>query len=500
MKKRGLLIGLTSICLSLGTISLVTSCSCDDPNEKVINVSSVELKASTNSLKVGQTINLETTISPEDATNKNVTYTSSDETIATVSASGVVTALKAGNVTITVTTEDGNKTSSVNLTVVEESEVESGLTIDEVSEILDESPYTSSELSETTNFGLSDATNVGVNQSEITEKYTIPNFDEIDNGVILTLDELTLDEIKTVIPEATELNDYYRFEGALLLAKKENDNGNVVKIVLPSRTLEINGALASTSAVFNIDGANGIYVEGNNATFLISISGLNWKGFLNATNSKDVILKDYLELEQELIYHTGLKSNPYFIKIIVWDYVIDTDDAVIKKFMKLVKKMDQEKPKQICYLNKAQRKFIDTALKDCYDSLENHSFGGEYHYRILRKGNDYLFVTLIYYMLDDKYELYLYDSMDELKNKLYSYLITFYDTNRAYFKGYQGSNRNIFVLYKNDETIIPGEFENIYNAINRITHMFNSIDGDYLFAGHDKCLVYDFADDKYWIE
>ena len=293
MKKRGLLIGLTSICLSLGTISLVTSCSCDDPSEKVVNVSSVELKASTNSLKVGQTSNLETTISPEDATNKNVTYTSSDETIATVSASGVVTALKPGNVTITVTTEDGNKTSSINLTVVEESEVESGLTIDKVSEILDESPYTSSELSEATNFGLSDATNVGVNQSEIVEKYTIPNFDEIDNGVILALDELTLEQIKTVIPEATELNDYYRFEGALLLAKKENDNGNVVKIVLPSRTLEINGALASTSAVFNIDGANGIYVEGNNATFLISISGLNWKGFLNATNSKDVILKDF---------------------------------------------------------------------------------------------------------------------------------------------------------------------------------------------------------------
>lgn len=221
---------------------------------------------------------------------------------------------------------------------------------------------------------------------------------------------------------------------------------------------------------------------------------------IDSVNKEDVILKEYLELEQELIYHTGLKSNPYFIKIIVWDYVIDTDDAVIKKFMKLVKKMDQEKPKQICYLNKAQRKFIDTVLKDCYDSLENHSFGGEYHYRILRKGNDYLFVTLIYYMLDDKYELYLYDSMDELKNKLYSYLITFYDTNRAYFKGYQGSNRNIFVLYKNDETIIPGEFENIYNAINRITHMFNSIDSDYLFDCQDKCLVYDFADDKYWIE
>ena len=60
---------------------------------------------------------------------------------------------------------------------------------------------------------------------------------------------------------------------------------------------------------------------------------------IDSVNKEDVILKDYLELEQELIYHTGLKSNPYFIKIIVWDYVIDTDDAVIKKFMKLVKNL-----------------------------------------------------------------------------------------------------------------------------------------------------------------
>jgi|AGFS01.1.fsa_nt_gi Bacterial surface proteins containing Ig-like domains len=49
-------------------------------------------------------------VQPSDATNKNVTYSSSDETIATVTSSGFVTALKNGNVDITVTTVDGGFT------------------------------------------------------------------------------------------------------------------------------------------------------------------------------------------------------------------------------------------------------------------------------------------------------------------------------------------------------------------------------------------------------
>ena len=83
-------------------------------------VTGVSLSETTKSLAVGESFNLTATISPEDATNKNVTWTSSDASIATVSGDGLtgtVQALKAGTTTITVTTADGAKTATCVVTV-----------------------------------------------------------------------------------------------------------------------------------------------------------------------------------------------------------------------------------------------------------------------------------------------------------------------------------------------------------------------------------------------
>lgn len=79
-------------------------------------VESVSLSSSTASIYVGEKTTIEETISPANATNKNVTWSSSKEEVAIVS-NGVVTGISEGTATITVTTEDGNKTASCEVTV-----------------------------------------------------------------------------------------------------------------------------------------------------------------------------------------------------------------------------------------------------------------------------------------------------------------------------------------------------------------------------------------------
>lgn len=79
---------------------------------------SVIVTPATAELMIGESIMLTATVMPGDATNKNVTWESSDETIAIVSEEGVVTALAKGSVTITVKTVVGDKTATCSVSIV----------------------------------------------------------------------------------------------------------------------------------------------------------------------------------------------------------------------------------------------------------------------------------------------------------------------------------------------------------------------------------------------
>ncbi|GAB6395144.1 MAG: Ig-like domain-containing protein [Bacteroidales bacterium] len=89
-----------------------------------IPVTGVTLDKETATLAIDETLQLTATITPEDADNKNVTWSSSNEAVATVDNTGLVTAIATGEATITVTTEDGEHKASVIITVEEGDGVE----------------------------------------------------------------------------------------------------------------------------------------------------------------------------------------------------------------------------------------------------------------------------------------------------------------------------------------------------------------------------------------
>ena len=82
----------------------------------IINVTSVTLDQVELTLDVPQTATLIATVSPEDADDKSVSWTSDNNEVATV-ADGLVTAIAAGTANITVTTTDGNFTATCIVTV-----------------------------------------------------------------------------------------------------------------------------------------------------------------------------------------------------------------------------------------------------------------------------------------------------------------------------------------------------------------------------------------------
>ena len=78
-------------------------------------VTSIALDQATASMKAGETVTLAATVKPDDATDKTVTWTTSDATVATVEG-GKVTAKKVG--TVTITAKAGEKTATCTITVV----------------------------------------------------------------------------------------------------------------------------------------------------------------------------------------------------------------------------------------------------------------------------------------------------------------------------------------------------------------------------------------------
>jgi len=147
--KKLLICGMMLFALEL-TISVLTSCGKNSPIEPddpgAIPVTGISLNQTNLTLNKGQTYTLTATVSPDNATNKNVTWSSSDVSKVSINNSGVITAVATGTATITATAE--GKTATCKVTVSEsttEIPIQS-ITLDYVSTYYNKSNATSINL------------------------------------------------------------------------------------------------------------------------------------------------------------------------------------------------------------------------------------------------------------------------------------------------------------------------------------------------------------------
>ena len=185
-----------AIALALGVSMLsVSSCKRKGPDVAVTGITVTEPDLS---LIEGTTAVLEYTVEPSDASNKAVSFSSSNEDVAKVDKNGKVTAVAPGAATITITTKDGGYTAKVIVTVLPEgSEIGPG------------------------GHGSSAVTGVILDRSEL----------KIEEG---TYDYL----VATVLPE-TAANKAVEWESSKPAVAIVNDNGEVSAITQGSATITV---------------------------------------------------------------------------------------------------------------------------------------------------------------------------------------------------------------------------------------------------------------------
>ena len=113
--------GVTTIEVSNGTKTISTNVEVVSSSDTVL-VTDVKVDRTSISLEEGKTSEIKVDVLPSNATNKSVDWKSSNEKVAVVSSKGVVEAIGVGNAVVTVTTQDGNKSASVNVTVTKKVE------------------------------------------------------------------------------------------------------------------------------------------------------------------------------------------------------------------------------------------------------------------------------------------------------------------------------------------------------------------------------------------
>ena len=188
--------------------------------DETVKVTGVTLNKTSEEIEIGKTVTLTANVLPSNATNKNITWKSSDEAIAKVQ-NGTVTGVKEGKATITVTTEDGNYKATCEITVKKTTQTENetvkvtGITLNKTSEKI--------QVGETFNLIATiypaNATNKSVKWKSSNDKIATIS----ETGIIKTLKE------GTCTITVTSVDGSFSASCALTVIAKTNDDDDIYK-------------------------------------------------------------------------------------------------------------------------------------------------------------------------------------------------------------------------------------------------------------------------------
>jgi len=304
----------TGVSVGTATITVITS----DGNKTAsctvtvnpVPVSGVSVKSST-SLVEGGAETLYAEILPSNATNKNVTWSSSNSSVALVSTNGTVTAVSAGSATVTVKTADGNKTAVCNVTVVSSAIAVTGISMNKSSASLD----VGSSVILTAVITPSNATNQNITWSSSNTSVATVAADGTVTAVsagsaIITLK--TADGNKTATCNVTvkatswNVNDEYTWNEAVNNIKSYGNNRTY--------TINVTGSFSKTGTTANTFGSvTGITVTITGEKEISLVTG-STGSLLRISSNQNVIIKD-IDLKghetnnTSLVYISGVNSS-----------------------------------------------------------------------------------------------------------------------------------------------------------------------------------------------
>jgi len=241
-------VGLGTATITATTISGDREAACTVTVIDEVSPTSVSLNQTSATLMVGGSLQLSATVNPSNATNKNVTWSSSNTSVVSVTATGLVNAASIGTATITVRTERGDRTAACTITVRTNTSTLNGR-ITELEALRNNNSYTEASWNAFQN-ALQAARSVRDNQNatqgQVNDALTALN---AAYSALLPRAETTALNRRITDMEAIANNNYTQeswnaFQNALQTARSVRDNPNATQG-------QVNDALSALNAAYN---------------------------------------------------------------------------------------------------------------------------------------------------------------------------------------------------------------------------------------------------------